>query len=271
MKPPVRWFGSKVMLAPALIAMLPEHDHYVEVFAGSAAVLFAKPRSTKETLNDLDGDVVNLFAVLRDPATAGALNDLVTLTPYARQEYLETLLAGPVDDPVERARRFLLLSWQTMGGSPSAGRWSKATGSIGTPRAHLWARMPDRLAGCADRLRGVQIESVDWSEILTKYDNPGVAMLVDPPYLAASRVSSMGEYRHEMTDADHERLVAALKGLQHAAAIVTHYPHPLYDSLGWQHTDISAYADSASTGSTVARVERVWTSHPVAERLAGIA
>lgn len=270
-KPPFRWFGSKTRLAPRLVSLLPEHDHYVEVFAGSAAVLFAKPRSRLETLNDIDREVVNLFSVLRDSLLTDRLLAAVELTPYARDEYAAAAWA-PDLDPVEQARRFLVRTGQAVGnaggidGRSSSG-WSYTItrSAVGASRSRRWELLPGRLAACADRLVGVQIDSIDWRDVLTKYDRPGVVMFVDPPYEHSTRPATTAAYAHEMTSADHDALVAALLDLRHAEAIVTHYPHETYDHLtasGWHVQDMASHADNATAKAQVERTERVWSSRP---------
>ena len=269
MKPPFRWFGSKTRLAPRLVSLLPEHDHYVEVFAGSAAVLFAKPRSRLETLNDLDREVVNLFGVLRDPSMAERLLAAVELTPYARDEHAAAFWE-PDLDPVEQARRFLVRTGQAVGnaggieGRSSSG-WSCTIkrSAVGAARSRRWELLPSRLAACADRLVGVQIDSVDWREVIARYDRPGVAMLLDPPYEHSTRPTTTDAYAHEMTSADHDEFVDAILRMEHAEALVTHYPHPTYDRLtdaGWSVVDIASHADDATAGRQSPRTERVWSS-----------
>ena len=85
MKPPIAYYGGKSRLAAWIAGMLPPHRVYVEPFAGSAAVLFAKPRSTHEILNDVDGHIVHFFRVLRDRREE--LEEACLLTPYAREEF----------------------------------------------------------------------------------------------------------------------------------------------------------------------------------------
>ncbi len=64
--PPMAYFGGKTRLAARIVELLPPHEHYVEPFAGSLAVLLAKPLSRMETVNDLDGDIMTFWRVLRD-------------------------------------------------------------------------------------------------------------------------------------------------------------------------------------------------------------
>ena len=72
---PLIWYGGKGLLAQKLVPLLPQHRIYVEPFAGGASVLFAKPPSPVEVLNDVHGDLVNFYRVLRDPALFPSSSD----------------------------------------------------------------------------------------------------------------------------------------------------------------------------------------------------
>lgn len=85
--PAIRYHGGKFRLANWIISHFPDHRCYVEPFGGAAGVLLQKPRSYAEVYNDLDGDVVNLFRVLRDPLLNQRLQDACVLTPYSRDEF----------------------------------------------------------------------------------------------------------------------------------------------------------------------------------------
>ena len=82
MKAVVKYPGSKWSLARWIISFFPEHHSYLEPFFGGGAVLFNKPRSHIETVNDLDNNVVNLFECIREEP--GKLARMVYMTPYAR-------------------------------------------------------------------------------------------------------------------------------------------------------------------------------------------
>ena len=104
-RPVLRYFGGKWMLAKWVIAHLPPHRIYVEPFGGAASVLMRKPRSYAEVYNDLDGDVVNLFRVLRSDR-APELIELIRLTPYCREEF--ELSYQDADCELEQARRLIV-------------------------------------------------------------------------------------------------------------------------------------------------------------------
>lgn len=86
-RPILRYHGSKYRMAPQLIALMPQHNCYVEPFGGGGGVLLRKPRVGAECYNDLDGNVVNVFRQLQNPASAAQLERLIRLTPFSRAEF----------------------------------------------------------------------------------------------------------------------------------------------------------------------------------------
>lgn len=105
LKPPAPYYGGKTRLAPWIVSLMSPHQRYIEPFAGTASVLLAKAPSRFEVINDLDGDVVTFFRVLRD--RPDELERACRLTPYAREEFLacRDCRLDDVDD-LERARRW---------------------------------------------------------------------------------------------------------------------------------------------------------------------
>jgi DNA adenine methylase len=84
-RPIIRYHGGKFRLAPKLLEIFPPHRVYTEVFGGGGSVLMQKPRSYAEIYNDLDGEVVNVFRVLQNRRQAKRLEELLRLTPFARE------------------------------------------------------------------------------------------------------------------------------------------------------------------------------------------
>lgn len=260
----LRYHGGKWRLAPWIIGHFPEHRVYVEPYGGAASVLLRKPRSYSEVYNDLDGEVINLFRVLRNPSQARDLVRQVYLTPYAREEFeLSYILDG---DPVEQARRTLLrfAAGHSTAGS-QARRWHtgfrcNVTRSYTTP-AHDWQNFPAGLEAIIERLRGVVIENLPALEVLAKYDKPETLFYVDPPYPHETRnqrwATENGCYRHEMSETDHRELASVLRGLR-GKVVLSGYACELYDLElypDWQRVTRKAWADSAGQ-----RVEVLWLS-----------
>jgi DNA adenine methylase len=280
--PPTNYYGGKARLAPWIASLLPTHRTYVEAFAGSAAVLFAKPPAATEILNDLDGQVVNFFTVLRDhPAE---LARALRLTPYARAEYQQ--LAAGYDDPeldeVERARRWFIRVNQSISHLAGRGRpsgWAAAYNTNGADHAHKFAALADRLVACADRLRRVHLEQRPAVEVIAKYAKAGADAVVycDPPYLDVTRSTLTkrrgADYAVEYaTEADHRALAEVLHATP-AAVLVSGYPSALYAELyetrGWWRAEQTVMRPTSNTsgGRGTCAVEVVWSNRPLREQL----
>lgn len=235
--PPLRYVGSKWMIAEWIIAQMPPHEHYVEPFVGSGAVFFRKHPSSIETLNDMDGELVNFFRVLR--TQTDELVRAIELTPYARAEYELSLQPAPVDDLLERARRYYVGVWQSFGSTLiyRSGWQRQTTSRQRTNLPDTWNRL-DGLLAAAARLKCAQIDARPALEIIRDYDSPDTLFYIDPPYVLDARSGGgRKRYRHEMTNEDHHELAAALHSIQ-GMALLSGYPSDLYDDLyrDWTHT-----------------------------------
>ena len=209
----VRYVGGDTFLLPYLARMVPAHHAYVEVFGGSASLLLNKPPSRVEVYNDLDGNLVNLFRVVRD-RYAEFVERLRWLLASRRQyyEFLKALRTGGIDDPVERAVAY----WYVM----MLGYAGKFGGGLGFgPRRNmardLWAAL-ERLALIHRRLRNVVIEQLDFREVLKRYDTERTFFYLDPPHLYLSTEADRGRdyYAVGFTDKDYMDLLAHLERLK---------------------------------------------------------
>jgi DNA adenine methylase len=217
-----------------LLPLLPECHHYCEPFGGSAAVLLNRSPSPVETYNDLDGEVVSFFRVLRDQKEA--LIEAVGLTPFSREEfYIACQPHKPGVSDLERARRFFVRARQVRTGlaqTASLGRWANCKN---TSRAGMsgvvsrWLGSVESLPEIAERLLRVQIENRPASEIIDLYDSPDTLFYCDPPYPHESRGDPKA-YGYEMTDYEH-RLLAKKLGKIRGKAAVSGYHCVLYDQL----------------------------------------
>jgi DNA adenine methylase len=252
-RPVLRWHGGKWLLAPWIIENLPPHRIYVEPFGGAASVLIRKPRSYAEIYNDLDGDVVNLFRVLRDPAQGPHLVNVVRLTPFAREEQVEAY--STTEDALERARKLIVRSFMGFGsnGTHRSTGFRANSNRSGTTPARDWHNYPEALSAIVERLRGVTVENRDACEVMAQHDCDEALHYVDPPYLPETRDAG-GDYAHELTAEDHARLLIFLRGLK-GAVVLSGYPHPLYDEAlpGWTRVERRALADGARE-----RTEVLW-------------
>jgi DNA adenine methylase len=260
MKPPFTYFGGKTTLAAAIAALLPEHDHYVEPFAGSLAVLLAKPRSRMETVNDLDADIMTFWRVLRDRPED--LARVCALTPHSRLEHTVAQRQDlPELDELERARTVWVLLTQTRSSTLRKTGWrhfqDPRGSSSGMPR-YLEGYV-ERMPAAAGRLIDVTLEAKPALDLIRDYgQHPEVLIYADPPYLGSTRARN---YRHEMTSpTEHEELAEALHAAR-AAVVLSGYHSPLYDQLydGWCRIEIAAWTGNANKG-TGERTEVLWSN-----------
>lgn len=273
-RPVLRWHGGKWLLAPWIISHFPAHDVYVEPFGGAGSVLMRKARSYAEVWNDLDGDVVNLFRVLRS-SDADRLVALCRLTPFAREGFDEAY-AETADD-VERARRLIIRSFHGFGSDGHNG--ARPTGfransnRSGTTPAHDWVNYPDNLKMVIERVQGIVIESRPAIQVMAAHDGPDTLHYVDPPYVHSTRSkaknSSRKNYRHEMTDEDHSKLLDFLLDLK-GMVIVSGYSHPLYETAlaAWSRHEKTALADGARKRTEVLWINEAATAGQELSQLA---
>lgn len=260
--PPFAYFGGKTLLANRIAALFPPHQHYVEPFAGSLAVLLAKRPSAMETVNDADADLMTFWRILRDQPDE--LARVCALTPHSRAEHQAAYDLADCSD-VERARRVWVLLSQGRGGQLLRTGWRHYADP------HGGAGMPDYLTGyvkrlpaAAARLIEVSLESLPGQDIIAKYGKySNVLLYVDPPYLGSTR--SSGGYRVDMPAAQaHQDLLDALLDCQ-AAVVLSGYPSELYDSAlsGWDRTEFATGTGQASGGVWSTRTEVVWSNRPI--------
>jgi len=191
------WYGGKYSHLKWLLSLLPPAHHYCEPFGGSAAVLLNREPALVETYNDIDGEVVNFFRVLREHKDE--LIYAIGLTPFAREEFVEAIRTngnGRDLPSLERARRFFVRARQVRTGlaqTASIGRWANC---LQTSRAGMagavsrWLGSVEGLEWIATRLLRVQIENDSAINVIQRYDSLGTLFYCDPPYPHDSRGDS---------------------------------------------------------------------------------
>lgn len=183
MKAIMKYPGSKWSIARWIIDFFPEHHSYLESFFGSGAVLFSKPRSNIETVNDLDGNVVNLFEwIKRDPEK---LAHEIYWTPYSRQIY-ESAFSEVPEDSLQKAVNFYIRLNMGHGFRTTGEKVGWKNDVQGRERAYAatdWVNLPEKIMQAAERLRGVQIECRPAVELIQRFSYPNVLIYADPPYV----------------------------------------------------------------------------------------
>ncbi len=229
------WYGGKFSHLDFILPNLPEDAyHFCDVFGGSAAVIINRAPAPVETYNDIDSELVNFFATLRDPQTSEMLMQAIGLTPFSREELFRACEPTSEIDPIERARRFYVRARQTRTGlaqKASEGRWAHC---VLTSRAGMagavsrWLGSVEGLSEIVQRLLRIQIENAPALEVLKRYDSAETLFYLDPPYAHDSR-GDVNAYAGEMSDKDHVEMTEALRDIKGRFAL-SGYRNPIYDS-----------------------------------------
>ena len=263
-KPPFGYYGAKQRIAGQIIATLPPHNAWVEAFCGSAAITLAKPPVPIEVINDLDDEVVNVFAQLR--TNPEALCKAVALTPYAFGEFHAARHEARSQDPLERARQFLVATMMTVNSTTSGEglscgfsySQSFARGGM-EARVSRWVNLPERLARVVERLRTVRVEKRDARDLVRMFSNrPATLMYLDPPYF----VKRAYEYAIDAKDEKFHRELLEACCRSRAMILISGYRNKLYDSIltaknGWSQVTIDTHTRD-TTGKDYSRTEVIW-------------
>ena len=203
--PMLPWIGGKRRLAGQIIPLFPEHECYVEVFAGAAAIFFEKPPAHVEVLNDIHGELVRLYRVVQHH-----LEEFVRQFKWAltsREMYRRTSSTPPEAlTDIQRAARFYYLQKLGFGGKVDGQTFGTAT----TSKARLnLLRMEEDLSAVHLRLHQVTVEHLDWAECVRRYDRQHTLFYLDPPYFGtAGYGSEFGLEQYELM----AQLMRSIKG-----------------------------------------------------------
>lgn len=269
------WYGGKYSHLDWLLPLLPPTTHYCEPFGGSGAVLINRPPSPVETFNDIDGEIVNFFRVLRDHKDE--LLEAIGLTPFSREE-LRTAVSQTSRDisDLERARRFFVRARQVRTGlaqTASEGRWAhcKLTTRAGMAGAvSRWLGSVEGLSEIAQRLLRVQIENAPAIEVIERFDSPDTLLYCDPPYVHSSR-SDTNAYAYEMSDDEHRELAQVLRSVKGKVAL-SGYSCDLMDELYGDWIVVEAPSRAAHSTNTNAdakkqnRTEMLWVNYSLEQQ-----
>ena len=176
--PLVPWIGGKRRLAKHLLPRFPAHSCYVEPFCGAAALYFMKPPVDAEVLNDINGDLITLYQVVKHHLEEFIRQFKWSLSSRQMFDWLNTTPTEPLTD-IQRAARFYYLQKLGFGGKVDGRTFGTATTS--PPRINL-LRIEEDLSAVHLRLSRTYIEHLEWSECFRRYDRPHTLFYCDPPY-----------------------------------------------------------------------------------------
>ena len=177
-KPIVPWMGGKRRLVSQLAKKMPEHECYVELFAGGAALFFMREQQSKvEVINDINGELVNLYRVVQHHLEEFVRQFKWSLVSRQMFDWLKNANTDLMTD-IQRAARFYYLQHTAFGAKCSGQNFGTAT----TARPVNLLRIEEQLSEAHLRLSGVTVEHLSWDACLMKYDRPHSFMYADPPY-----------------------------------------------------------------------------------------
>lgn len=205
-KSPLAWLGGKSRLADQIIERMPAHQTYCEVFAGAAWVLFKKPESKVEVINDINRELTNLYRCVKHH-----LGELVAQFRWmlvARDDF-DAFLSMPPDalTDIQRAARFFYLAKTSFGAKIHKPTFGIA--ATAPPRLNL-LRIEEELSDAHVRLARVFVENKPYDQVIQRFDKPGTLFYVDPPYWGNEKDYGEGVFCRE----DFARLAGLLASLK---------------------------------------------------------
>ena len=259
----LKYPGAKWRIAGWIIEEMPTHHSYIEPYFGSGAVFFNKPLSNIETINDLDGEVVNFFEVIRDMPEQLAAK--IYMTPYSRAVYENTYKepCNYTQSKLDRALRFCIKLNMSHGYKSSIknGWKNDIQGRERSYAVQVWNKLPQIVVQAAERLKEAQIEQRPAIEVIKRFNVPKCLIYCDPPYLLGTRRGK--QYNIEMSDEEHEELLQLLLESK-SKVMISGYESDLYnDALkGWRKKTCFSLTQSMRKAKEV-----VWMNYSCEKQL----
>jgi len=262
----LRYPGSKHTIADKIISLFPDNYKnmtYLEPFFGSGVVFFRKIPSIVETVNDLNGEVYNLFLQIRE--NSNELARLIEYTPWSRQEYEESFFRNGSN--LENARKFLVRCWFSIGAESFYRTGWRHNIKNNNGGISAFGKLPSLIHEASSRLRPklgncVQIENKNAFVLIEKYNRENVLMYLDPPYVLNSRRGKR-IYTNEFSHDDHIRLCELINKSQ-AKIILSGYENDIYNTHLKNFNKTSAYSYD---GKGNRRLEILWTNYYATKEL----
>lgn len=205
-KAPFGWIGGKSRLAKQIIALMPPHALYVEVFGGALSVFYAKQKQTnaryREVVNDINNELINLHRQIQTrPQTLSLyLNQmLISRTTF---EQIKKGVYKPKND-IQRAAHYYYLLTQSFG--------SKAEHFAMSAKTRKPKNIYKNFQSYTKRLKLVTIENLPFDELISRYDKQETLFYLDPPY-----VGTENYYQNTtgFTNKEHLQLATQLKSIK---------------------------------------------------------
>ncbi|WP_041523587.1 DNA adenine methylase [Gilvimarinus agarilyticus] len=214
--PIIPWIGGKRRLADRIFPLFPSHKCYVEPFAGGAALFFLRPNPADvEVLNDINGDLVNLYRVVQHHLEEFVRQFKWALSSRQVFKWLQDTRVETLTD-IQRAARFYYLQQSAFGGLVEGQTYGTATT---TPPGLNLLRLEEQLSAAHLRLSSTFIEHLSWADCIKRYDRPHTLFYMDPPYWETAGYGVVFGFEQ------YEQMAKVLASLQ-GKAIISLNDHP---------------------------------------------
>lgn len=257
---PLKYHGGKYYMAPQIVALMPPHVHYVEPYAGGLAVMLAKDCvGVSEVVNDIDGDLMNFWNVLKEATASVAMRTRLEFTAFSETEWNYACQDLPRDQ-VMRAWAFFVKCRQSLAGRMedfATLTKNRIRGGM-NEQVSAWLGAIDGLPLVHARLQRVAIRNKPALEVIEEEDSPNTLFYLDPPYREETR-SAPKVYRYEMSVRDHYELLLALLSVQ-GKVMISGYRSQLYEDmlLGWELHTFDVPNNAASGNKKQRKEECLW-------------
>ena len=258
-RPAIKCHGGKFYLAKWILSNFPENHQemtYIESYCGGANILFNKPKSKIEVINDIDIGLIQIYRALRDEPKEFLRR--LKICKYCEETFDRALKKDEPKDYLEYAVNEFILRRMSRGGLKKAFAWSERTRGGKPGDINAWETALEGLPVLGERLQEVFIYNKPAVEVIKSFNNPNTLLYLDPPYLQETRVSK-NAYTFEMTTDDHIELANVLKKFQ-GKVILSGYASPLYNRLykGWTvcKRKVTNHASQQKTKKT--KTEVIW-------------
>ncbi len=257
--PIIPWLGGKRRLADTILHRFPAHTCYVEVFAGGAALYFLRQPAECEVINDINGDVVNLYRVVQNHLEEFVRQFKWALSSREIFKWTQITPSETLTD-IQRAARFYYLQHQAFGGRVQGQSWGTATTA---PAVNL-LRIEESLSAAHLRLASAYIERLDWKECMRRYDRPHSLFYLDPPYWETEG------YGVPFPWEEYEAMAKIMRELK-GKAILSINDHPqIRECFEGFHIEEVPIKYTVGGGQGVDRLELIISSWDVAAEPAGL-
>jgi DNA adenine methylase len=271
MSQPLKWHGGKHYLAPWILSHFPAREsytHYAEPYAGGLSVLFAHdPEGKSETVNDVNGELINFWSVLGRREMFASFVDQINTIPLSEDIFrrvIENWEEVPTMDDVTRACFFFIRYRQSRQGlGKDYTTPTRRTRRGMNEQVSAWLSAVDGLPEAHQRLRRVELRNKPALAFIREYDHPNVMFYCDPPYLHETRVTT-SDYEFEMSPEDHQELLDCLATIE-GKFLLSGYDSEMYRDAAAKHgwRSVSKEIDNKASGrkSKEKKIEWLWMNY----------